>query len=300
MTEYIIRELVALCSHISEETIGETLKNLSLPQEYCSYDTNSVFCFPYESHRFIESAIQVSGKSIISLGNSCFTLKKSQMILINRNIEHRLLIDFRQQEPVIMLWIAATNDTIRPGISTYAAGKLEKQWALDIIAPGGFLLDSIIQEAEADLPGKTKAICSYLTTFLILLIRKITFSSKIWDSDRKMAIVRKVQAFILENISKKITLQELSDIVSISPSYLCRVFKQCTGTTVFQYILDTRIRLASDCLVSSDMTLAEISEKYGFYDQFHFSKAFKTYTHTSPSAYIEAHRKARAEKPKDQ
>ena len=300
MTDQIIRQLNALCSLISEGNIGDYLKNLSSGKETHPHDANSGFSFPGESHRFIEFAVQLSGRSLIYLGKTGFLLKKNQMILIDRNTEHGLLIDSHQTEPVIMLWIAATNDTIRPGVSTYSDGRVEKQWALDIIAPGGFLLDSILREAEADLPDKNKAICSYLSTFLILLVRKISFSNKIWDSDRKMGIVRKVQDHILDNISKNITLHELSDLVSISPSYLCRVFKQCTGATVFQYLLDTRIRLASDDLVSSGMTLAEIAEKYGFYDQFHFSKVFKTYTHISPSGYIAAHRKAHPEKAKNQ
>ncbi len=295
MTDQIIRELYAIYSSLSEENIGDYLKNISCSQEYHPRDANSIFCFPYESHKFMEFAIQISGWSVITLNKNGYVLKKNQMILIDKNTEHRLLIDFHQSDPVVMLWIATTNDTVRPGVTTYASGIVEKRWALDIIAPAGFLLDGILREISTNLPDKNKAICSYLSTYLILLIRKITFSNKIWDSDRKMSVVRKVQEYILDNISRKISLQELSDIVSLSPSYLCRVFKHCTGTTVFQYILDTRIRLATQCLVSSDLTLAEIAEKFGFYDQFHFSKVFKTYTHISPSSYITAYRKISAE-----
>lgn len=288
MNVVITDELNTVFDKLRRQDLNCALANLStgtdLPVK--EYEESTINYYKFETHKYCEIAIQISGTSIINCNDKYYPLKKHQIFLLDRNVTHRLCYETRQKEPMIMLWTAVTAATLRPGLSTYFENNTrEKHWALDIFAPGGYLLSNTFDELQLEYDNKNQAIASYLASFIMLLNRKITFVGEVWDSSRKTAMVNEVQRYIIQNISKPISLNQLSSLVSVSASYLCRIFKQITGTTIYSYIQDTRIRFATEYLVSSEMTLAEISEKLGFYDQFHFSKTFKAYTGISPTEY---------------
>lgn len=57
------------------------------------------------------------------------------------------------------------------------------------------------------------------------------------------------------------------------------------GLTVFQYILDSRLRRCRSDLAFTELSIGEIAEKYGFADTTHFSKAFKAQFGLAPMAF---------------
>ena len=64
------------------------------------------------------------------------------------------------------------------------------------------------------------------------------------------------------------------------------VFKDYTGMTPKEYINNIRISRAKELLVNTDMTMSEIAERTGFYDQNYFSRMFKKHTGSCPKNYI--------------
>ena len=289
MLQRLIQKLGAIRREISEDTLPDILKN---PIPYRPMGRELVqqsgghFFFPYESHKYYELAVQLSGSSVISCGKNAYRLEENQILLIDRDVKHRLGVP--EGGPVSMLWVAATNDTIRPGVSHYNGGERQKRWGMDILAPGGYLLREAISEMNG--PDAASAVTVYLAAFLTMLIQKLAFAERMWDSDRKAALVRQIQGYIDTHLAAPLTLGELSGLASVSPSYLCKVFKQITGETVFSYIQDAKIRAATNYLVSTDKELSEISDLLGFYDQFHFSKTFKTYMGMAPTSYRATYR----------
>lgn len=280
----IIDELNRIRAELSVQPL-ENILVPPLPSVQPGETNREIFFLPYEKHKYYELAIQLSGQSIVLIDNSFYNLNPHQICVINRGTEHLLGWYSNQEEPMTMLWVAVTNDTIRSGISTYIGDKRYKNWGLDILAPGGYLLREIFDERNNNDKFSADAIRAYLSAFLTLLIRKLSFAKQIWDSSRKTAIVSLVQSYISDHLSSPLSLEQLSKIASVSTTYLCKVFKQITGETVFSYIQDCRIRTATHYLLYSDKELTEIAEALGFYDQFHFSKTFKTYMGMSPSYY---------------
>ena len=69
-------------------------------------------------------------------------------------------------------------------------------------------------------------------------------------------------------------LSAVADAVSVNPAHLCRAFRHHFHTTPGEYVRDLRLAHAVTLLKSS-MPLAEVSVRCGFYDQSHFSRAFK-------------------------
>jgi AraC-like DNA-binding protein len=92
-------------------------------------------------------------------------------------------------------------------------------------------------------------------------------------------------------------LPELARQVHVTPQHLCRLFKDALGLGPIECAQAMRLDLASSDLERTDLGLAQIAERFGFADQFHFSRAFKHNYGMSPSAYRKAFRHGGASRP---
>jgi transcriptional regulator GlxA family with amidase domain len=96
--------------------------------------------------------------------------------------------------------------------------------------------------------------------------------------------------YMQENLSRKMTLQEMADYTGYPVSHFSAVFKQRTGLSPVTYFNQLRIRKACDLLVSSDMTVTQISHRLGIDDQYYFSRLFSESMGISPKEYRRQHR----------
>ena len=99
--------------------------------------------------------------------------------------------------------------------------------------------------------------------------------------------IQKVMEYVSANYMKRITLNDISDHVSFSVSYLSRIFKEEKGLSLSSYINEVRIRNAKSMLLTSDIPLSSLAYCCGFDDQSYFSKFFKKLTGTTPGKYRE-------------
>jgi len=108
--------------------------------------------------------------------------------------------------------------------------------------------------------------------------------------EKHSPIVWKVQRYIYNNLSKPLSLEELAKHVNLSVTYLCSLFKDETGQTINNYILDVRIRRAKLLLEATDMHINEIAAASGFSSSNYFIKSFKKITGATPQDYRNKHR----------
>lgn len=97
-----------------------------------------------------------------------------------------------------------------------------------------------------------------------------------------------ILSYINSNISSPLTLDELSVHFFISTSYLCRIFKAATGTTINKYITAKRITLSKSLLMQG-YSVVEACEACGFSDYSNFLKAFTKAVGISPKKYAQYH-----------
>lgn len=90
-------------------------------------------------------------------------------------------------------------------------------------------------------------------------------------------------------LSEEWSLWDVAAEVGCAPSYLARVFRSETGATMGAYVRKRRVEWACRAIRTRDLPLGMIAQQAGFYDQSHFTRAFKAVTGISPSAYRRMH-----------
>lgn len=93
-----------------------------------------------------------------------------------------------------------------------------------------------------------------------------------------------ILAYINQNIAQPITVEQLAGQFFLSESYICRIFKSATGTTINKYITARRISIAKAQL-NEGRSVAEAFERSGFSDYSNFFKAFTKAVGVSPKKY---------------
>lgn len=96
--------------------------------------------------------------------------------------------------------------------------------------------------------------------------------------------IEEIVAYINDNISTQLTIDQLSKHFFLSESYICRIFKLATGTTINKYITARRISIAKS-LLSNGLNVNDVCIKCGFNDYSNFLKSFKKAVGVSPKKY---------------
>jgi AraC-like DNA-binding protein len=105
-----------------------------------------------------------------------------------------------------------------------------------------------------------------------------------FEDDDKMKLVYE---YVQKNFSDKITLDDVSDIASMSPVSFNRFIKKRTGKTFVNYLNDIRVGYAARWLVEKDLSISEIAFRSGFNNIANFNRIFKSVKNTTPSQYRE-------------
>ena len=101
-------------------------------------------------------------------------------------------------------------------------------------------------------------------------------------SNRKLKVVLD---YIDSHIEQRIELVELAALIGYSQYHFSRSFKNSTGTSPHQYIIQQRIEKSKRLLKQSNLTVNEISIDCGFANPSHFAKRFREHTGISPQQF---------------
>ncbi len=102
---------------------------------------------------------------------------------------------------------------------------------------------------------------------------------------RRAQLVHRVRELLAAQYDQSVSLALVAGQVGTSPYHLSRVFRQKTGSTIFQYLTQLRLRNAMQRLQQDNDDLSAIGVAMGFSDHSHFSKQFRKTFHTSPSRF---------------
>lgn len=97
--------------------------------------------------------------------------------------------------------------------------------------------------------------------------------------------LRKIYRYVNDNYDKEITIEDMSNLLKMTRESFCRYFKQKTGITFLEYLIETRIGIACRMLLTKDISVNETAEKCGYRNMSNFFQQFRGLTGLSPLTY---------------
>ncbi|MCR2803909.1 helix-turn-helix domain-containing protein [Paenibacillus soyae] len=91
------------------------------------------------------------------------------------------------------------------------------------------------------------------------------------------------------NFNKNISVDTVAEHVQRSSSYLSRIFKEATGMTVGDYLIQLRIKRATELLRQPGLSIEDICGEIGYANVSYFNKIFKSRTGLTPGQYRQQH-----------
>lgn len=119
-----------------------------------------------------------------------------------------------------------------------------------------------------------------------MIIKNIISFVSGYKRSKNIDVVEKAKKYIESNFAKEISLDELSQHVSMSTFYFSRIFSKVEGMSFKDYLIKIRMEKAKSLLRQGNKSIKQIALEVGYVDQNYFSKAFKKYTNVSPKEYI--------------
>ncbi|MYL54649.1 response regulator [Pontibacillus yanchengensis] len=106
-----------------------------------------------------------------------------------------------------------------------------------------------------------------------------------YENNHYSPIVKSVMKYIHQHYTKEISLDRLARHVQTNPSYLSRIFKEQTGSTVSDCIAELRINKAKELLKHNQLRTKDVSLAVGYANERYFSQIFKKYTGMTPTKF---------------
>ncbi|NLE16399.1 MAG: response regulator [Spirochaetales bacterium] len=105
-------------------------------------------------------------------------------------------------------------------------------------------------------------------------------------TDKAALMMAKVKKYLEHSyMNYDLSLDSVSSLLNISPSYLSCIFKRCTGVNFLDYITNLRISAAKDYLGDPFKSASEIASMVGYDSPSYFTRAFKKNTGLTPTEY---------------
>jgi len=100
--------------------------------------------------------------------------------------------------------------------------------------------------------------------------------------------VRRAIDFVAAHLAEDIGIAEIAAAAALSASALSVVFRKATGQSPYSWLIDRRLDRATDLLLRSRLSLAEVAVTAGFFDQAHMTRSFRARRGTTPGRVRQA------------
>lgn len=117
------------------------------------------------------------------------------------------------------------------------------------------------------------------------LINKSIEDISVRKEKRQSDVTEQIIRFIQQNYTKPLTLDDIAARVYLSPKYMCGIFKEEVGVTIFDYVTKIRMEKAKQLLIESDMHVHNIGTSIGYNNVQSFIRFFKKHFSLTPEQY---------------
>ncbi|WP_339292817.1 AraC family transcriptional regulator [Paenibacillus sp. FSL W8-0187] len=268
---------------------------LQAPFDLTYYNEQPLSGGQFHSHAFYEIYYFHEGRCTYLIGDSVFTLKPGDLLLMNGLTLHcpNVEPDSRYVRSILHFdpaWICK-------GLSD--TGKSILLDPFETLRNHRMTLTGANREEFEGMLAEIHRLSTSAAGFrqerMTLRIQEMMYVIADWCQDavqdqdsisEKERHVQHVVSFVEEHYMQDLTLDRIARDMHITKHYLSSLFKEVTGTTVFKYLYHRRINQAKILLrLHPHLSITEISQAAGFKHLAHFSRMFKAMVGTTPEYY---------------
>ena len=245
-------------------------------------------------HDFYECSLLLSGKLSYQIESVSFAEQPGDLLLIGPNQLHRpLFIHGTEAYERIVFWLS------RPFVEKLSSEGCDLSACFfggrdGAIRLGGAvrtqitrLLFELLAAAQGEQFGRD-VLCRSIAASLLVYLNRIAQGDANLLPRAEIHIsplVQQVSDYLDEHLSETITLDEVAQTVFLSKYYLERKFREETGASIYQMLLQKRMIRARN-LLREGLPMIQIALNCGFSDYSGFYKAFRNEYGVSPRDYL--------------
>ena len=225
-------------------------------------------------------------RGILYLKIKSINLRKLQLLYLRPNVQYSLELD--EDEPFCALAVQfsyikvsfnSNKWDIADGIDTLP---LDSVQVLKDYYQINNVFNKLVEIWTLKLPGYEFITRTLLQQLLIEIYQNKKNNRTNYSTSLK---VEKIIEYMRREINNRLTLDDLSDLVQLSPAYLSRVFKETTGYSVIEFFNKIKVDEAKKLIIEGDKKVREVAQILGFTDEFYFSRLFKKIEGINPSEF---------------
>lgn len=237
----------------------------------------------YPGYHFLYST---SGKGKLLINAKEFLIREHSGFFFQPGIPHEY---FPETQPWTTWWITFDGYAVKQLLSVIGLGRYEVFHVTD--AQKLHKLHGEIHAAAA----AARPACGYeasLTLYAFLLeLNSCVGVEELKTRNSRFHQFQPLLLFIENNFSKTIFLNDMSEIMGVTPQHLCRLFKHAFNMRPFEYLTLYRLKKAKELLVSpGNPVLKEIAAITGYRDISYFCSIFRKYEGMTPNEFKRMHK----------
>ncbi|QEC42601.1 helix-turn-helix domain-containing protein [Pseudobacter ginsenosidimutans] len=257
------------------------------------------FSNPFHFHPELELTFIVQGSGIRFVGDNIEYFGSGDMVLVGANLPHRWKNDKVYYELDNDLYSRAIVIQFRENFLRSDAGELPEMAdirnMLTLAKRGLKIVGATRQKVAKRMIAMLHQNSIERIASLLLILSNIAASNEYAvlsgtsidqsytrsDTER----ISRVYAYIMENFTDEINLQDVAGVANMSLTAFCRYFKSVTNKTFSTFLLETRLNYACKLLLSDSFNITQVAFRAGFNNLSYFNRQFKKMKGISPLQY---------------
>lgn len=232
-------------------------------------------------HESIELLYVLRGTIRVMCGEAVVTAQAGELVIVPPNALHNIV---RAGDEPAVYHCLIIDKSFSDGLKIYLSDMRFRPSAASPEA--GELFERIAAEMAEKRALYKLSVRSYAAALLVYLYRECRVAGEEEPPGRgshKIEMVKTVIEYLRLHFGEDLSIEALCGVVGFSKYYLCRTFRQITGSTVVDYLNSLRCAHALQLLSSGEYTVGECAEKCGFRNLSYFAKVYRRYRGCSPS-----------------
>jgi YesN/AraC family two-component response regulator len=234
--------------------------------------SNELWNYTKHSHSYLEIIFFLTGNIVVEINDDKVDVQTYNVLFYPPYVEHIEYKNSHIDQQVIAIGVEVdTSFKFTSSFKTKDNNNILK-----------YLFEQIYIQYNSNLPKSFDLYTSYVKAILFT-----TYQYFYQNTYNNYDTVTLISDYINNNYSQEISISELAGIGSVSPSYLNRIFNQKMNVSPIKHLNNVRLKVAKQLLISSNLTIEEISNQVGYSNANYFWRIFKKCNNISPSEYRE-------------